>query len=115
MIHHHRYFEGTLVETVEDHEDGTATVTTVATGATATVDWPLPTPEPEATLLEQLVAAVGMDAVVKAVAAGAGLADRAGELFDALGEVSVQNTARPAIEIVTDIALDAALTPPPET
>ena len=109
MIHHHRYFEGTLVETVEDHEDGTATVTTVATGATATVDWPLPAPEPEATLLEQLVAAVGMDAVVKAVAAGAGLADRAEDLEIALGAISGSNTARDAIEIVTDVALGAAL------
>ena len=48
-----------------------------------------------------------------AVAAGAGLVAKAGDLWDALLACSHSNTARPAIEVITDIALNAAL--PPET
>lgn len=48
-----------------------------------------------------------------AVAAGAGLVAKAGDLWDALLACSHTNTARPAIEVITDIALNAAL--PAET
>lgn len=40
---------------------------------------------------------------------GATIVARAGDLWDALTQISHTNTARPAIEIVTDAALKAAL------
>lgn len=37
------------------------------------------------------------------------MVNKAGELWDALNNISLSNDARPAIEIVTDAALQAAL------
>ena len=52
--------------------------------------------------------------LLMAIRAGAELANKAGPLWEALVGISLQNTARPAIEIVTDIALRAALDMPSE-
>lgn len=45
------------------------------------------------------------DTLMAAVTAGAALAASAGDLWAALAAVSVTNTARPAIEILTGVAL----------
>jgi hypothetical protein len=54
-----------------------------------------------------------MAAAILSVAAG--LIDHAGDLWDALAAINPANDARPAIEIVTDVALTAALTLDPPT
>lgn len=66
-----------------------------------------PPPEPAAAVAS-LVATLGVDGVVRSAVLGADLASKAGDLWDALSAISLANTARPAIEIVTDSALVAA-------
>lgn len=79
--------------------DVTDAVTTVTPGDTT----PMPL---------DVLAALDADTLAKVIAAGSGLVARAGDLWDALTEIAETNTARPAIEIITDVALTAALPTP---
>ena len=47
--------------------------------------------------------------LAQVLALGLGFVNRAGDLWDALLKVSDTNTAKPALEVVTDVALRAAL------
>lgn len=58
--------------------------------------------------LRELVDQLGVEGVTRSAVLGADLAGRAGDLWDALAAIAPANTARPAIEIVTDSALTAA-------
>lgn len=114
---------GNVLEMVTDHGNGTGHRTTyhpdgtVATEADLT-GLPIPAaPElglelgPEAAAALATLAAIPADQLAAAVTAGAQFAERAGDLYAALEEIAPTNTARAAVEIVTDIALTAALTP----
>lgn len=58
---------------------------------------------------------VSADDQARAAMAGALLVARAGDLWDALLKIADSNTARDAIEVVTDVALSAALANPGDT
>ncbi len=109
MASEEAFAHGRLVERITDHGDGTGTRETFdqdgAVIATELVQRP-PASEPTPA---DLLATLDPDAVRAAVHAGAMLVGRAGELWAALVEISDANTAKPAIEIVTDVALQAAL------
>lgn len=51
----------------------------------------------------------------RAAIAGALLVSKAGDLWTALLKIAESNTARDAIEVITDVALSAALTNPGDT
>ena len=63
-----------------------------------------PPPDPMALLVE----AVGLDGALAAAILGATLAGRADDLWTALAGIAEGDTARPAVEIVTDAAITAA-------
>lgn len=89
---------------------GDTTWTVVGDAVVATADLvDLPPDEPDP--LAQLLQIVGPEGVVRATVLGAHLTSRAGDLWDALDQISQANTARAAIEVVTDAALTAATTP----
>lgn len=100
---------GNVIVRVVDHGDGTGTRSRYdADGVeveTEQIDCPIPA------LVEGTdpLADVDPATIRAAVAAGALLVSRAGDLWDALVEIADTNTAKTAIEIVTDVALQAAL------
>lgn len=57
----------------------------------------------------ELLAALDPPMAAAVITAAVGIVERAGDLWDALLVCSPSNTARPAIEILTDIALTSAL------
>lgn len=59
--------------------------------------------------MDGLVAAVGADGILTSAVLGATLAGRAEDLWTALAGIAEGDTARPAVEIVTDAAITAAI------
>jgi len=57
--------------------------------------------------IDTLLQGVPVEQVAWAITVGATLASRAGDLYAALEDIALSNTARPAIEIVTEVALSA--------
>lgn len=98
--------DGRLIESTVDHGDGTATVTRYDDAGEIVSTAQAPLPDVPVNPLADLDPA----AMRAAVMAGAALAARASDLQDALAAIATSNTARPAIRIVTDVALTAALT-----
>lgn len=70
------------------------------------------TPGDPAPILAAL-AAIDPDEARKAVAAGALLVSKAGELWDALTSVAESNTAKPLLDKIVDVALTVALSEDP--
>ena len=105
------YLDGQLVERITDHGDGTGTLETfdAAGEVIATELVPRSIPAGELDQPADLLAGLDPAAIRAAVHAGALLVGRAGDLWEALTAISSTNTARPALEIVTDVALQAAL------
>ena len=58
---------------------------------------------------EQTLDALDPEIRAAAIVAAAALVGRAGDLWTAYGSCSPSNTARPALQILTDVALTAAL------
>lgn len=97
-----------ISERITDNGDGTGikTIYNAAgeqTSATQLTGLPMVEP-PSAT---DLLAAIPPEHLAWAIAVGATLASRAGDLYAALEDIALSNTARPAIEIVTEVALSA--------
>jgi len=57
--------------------------------------------------IETLLSTIPPEHLEWAITVGATLASRAGDLYAALEDIALSNTARPAIEIVTEVALSA--------
>jgi len=72
---------------------------------TGTDDTTIPGPPPTQT--EALLSTIPPEHLEWAITVGATLAYRAGDLYAALEDIAMSNTARPAIEIVTEVALSA--------
>ena len=64
-------------------------------------------PEPVQSLYLQLLA-TDPDRANAVIALADGLIDKAGDLWSALEAISIQNTARPAIDIIVDTVVTAA-------
>jgi len=101
-------YNGVVRERIIDNEDGTGIKTTYnAAGGQVSVTPLTGLPLPEAPSTADLLAAIPPERLAWAIAVGATLASRAGDLYAALEDIALSNTARPAIEIVTEVALSA--------
>lgn len=99
---------GNIVSRLVDNGDGTGTLTTYdANGDVLDTDSLTGLALPAPVDIAGLLAETDPEHVAWAVTVGATLASRAGDLYAALEDISLANTARPAIEIVTDSVLAA--------
>ena len=98
-------------EAYVDHGDGTGTLTVFHDDGTETAtqltDLPI-IEEPPETAADKL-AKLDPAQAEAVVTLGLGLIDKAGDLYSALAKMSASNTARPAIDLITDAVLTAAL------
>jgi len=101
-------YNGVVRERIIDNGDGTGIKTTYNAAGGQTSVTPLTgLPLPEAPSTVDLLAAIPPERLAWAITVGATLASRAGDLYAALEDIALSNTARPAIEIVTEVALSA--------
>lgn len=124
MIHSVTHADGsrTVTDLPDDGSPGTVTTYGPKGKVVEVVEVPgqaAPAPAPEDNARQALVTIaqrIPPEQMGRAVLVGAALVARAGDLWDALTAIPDHDDARPSIEIVTDVALTAALaaldTPP---
>lgn len=69
-----------------------------------------PSVGPPTPTVQEVIDAMDPEGLVKVLAVGAGLVQNAGGLWDALIAIPEEDPAYQAVQIVTDVALTAALT-----
>ena len=106
------YINGVLAWTYTDHGDGTGIRTCYDTdGKVTSVEQltGLPIPEPVIETAIDKLSQLPPEQAEAVMSLGLGLIDKAGDLYSALTKMSASNTARPAIDLITDAVLTAAL------
>lgn len=102
---------GRIVEQTLDNGDGTGTHTVFHDDGTETVtqltDLPI-IEEPPETAADKL-AKLAPEQAEAVVTLGLGLVMQAGPMWDALNKMSPTNTARPVLDVIVTVALDAGL------
>ena len=102
---------GRIIEQTIDHGDGTGTLTVFHDDGTETVtqltDLPI-IEEPPETAADKL-AKLDPAQAEAVVTLGLGLVMQAGPMWDALSKMSATNTARPVLDVIVTVALDAGL------
>ena len=103
--------DGRIIEQTLDNGDGTGTHTVFHDDGTETVtqltDLPI-IEEPPETAADKL-AKLAPEQAEAVVTLGLGLVMQAGPMWDALNKMSPTNTARPVLDVIVTVALDAGL------
>jgi len=102
---------GRIIEQTIDHGDGTGTHTIFHDDGTETVtqltDLPIIEVPPE-TAADKL-AKLAPEQAEAVVTLGLGLVMQAGPMWDAMNKMSPTNTARPVLDVIVTVALEAGL------
>ena len=102
---------GRIIEQTIDHGDGTGTLTVFHDDGTETVtqltDLPIIEVPPE-TAADKLTK-LAPEQAEAVVTLGLGLVMQAGPMWDAMNKMSPTNTARPVLDVIVTVALEAGL------
>ena len=103
--------DGRIIEQTLDNGDGTGTHTVFHDDGTETVtaltDLPI-FEEPPETAADKLTK-LAPEQAEAVVTLGLGLVMQAGPMWDAMTKMSASNTARPVLDVIVTVALDAGL------